>query len=59
MTPAELRTLGNLHGRGWQARLARELPANPRTIRRWMSGKSRIRPALAKLIRQTIAGWQP
>lgn len=57
MTPAELRKLGKKHGRGWQARLARDLPVNARTIRRWLSGKTTMHPAIAKQIRLTMAGW--
>ncbi|QEL14811.1 helix-turn-helix domain-containing protein [Limnoglobus roseus] len=59
MTPAELRTLGNKHGRGWQARLARELPINARTIRRWLSGKTTMHPAIAKQVRHVMEGWLP
>lgn len=39
MTPAEFRKLGGEHGRGWQARLASELPVNARTVRRWLRGR--------------------
>lgn len=57
MTAAELSTLGTPHGRGWQARLARELPVDYRTVRRWVSGKSAMHPALAVRVRQIIASW--
>lgn len=57
MTPAELRALGSKHGRGWQARLARETPVDPRTVRRWLSGKTTMHEAIAARIRQLIASW--
>jgi hypothetical protein len=59
MTPAELRTLGSIHGRGWQARLARELPADPRTVHRWKTGETTMHPAIAKQVRQVMEGWLP
>lgn len=54
MTPAELRKLGDQHGRGWQSHLARELPVNDRTVRRWVAGATEIHPALEKPIRQIL-----
>ena len=57
MTPAELRALGGKHGRGWQARLARELPVNPRTVRRWLSGETTMHRAIAARVRHVVASW--
>lgn len=57
MTPAELRKLGDKHGRGWQARLARALPSDVRTIRRYLSGSIDIRPVIALRIRQVFKEW--
>lgn len=59
MTPAELRKLGDKHGRGWQTRLARALPVNVRTVRRWLAGKTRIHPALAVRIRGLLKRNRP
>lgn len=56
MTPEELRSIGeSLYGPRWQSELARTLPVNSRTVRRWLAGKSRIHPALAERIRQMLA----
>lgn len=53
MTPAELREIGErLFGPSWQSSLARALPVNPRTVRRWLNGNRSIRPVLANRIRQ-------
>ena len=57
MTPAELRALGAKHGRGWQARLARELPMNARTVRRWKAGETTMHPAIAARVRHVVASW--
>lgn len=54
VTAAELRTLGNKHGRGWQTRLARQLEVNPRTVRRWLAGKHVIKPVIARRIRELL-----
>ena len=58
MTPSELRTLGSKHGRGWQTRLARELPVNPRTVRRWKTGETAMHPAFAARVRHVLASWR-
>lgn len=58
MTPAELRSLGEQHGHGWQTRLARGLEVDSRTVRRWLAGKARINRGMELLIRQTFAGWK-
>jgi hypothetical protein len=51
MTPTELRTIGeHLYGPRWQTKLARALPVNPRTVRRWLAGERRIHPAIAERI---------
>jgi plasmid maintenance system antidote protein VapI len=57
MTPAELRKLGDKHGRGWQTRLARAVPVDVRTVRRYLSGKVVIRPVIAMRIRQVFGEW--
>ncbi|OWK42112.1 adhesin [Fimbriiglobus ruber] len=57
MTPTELRNLGDKHGRGWQTRLARAVPVDVRTVRRYLSGKVAIRPVIAMRIRQVFAEW--
>lgn len=54
MTAAELCTLGNKHGRGWQSRLARDLEVSPRTVRRWVAGKHAIKPVIARRIRELL-----
>lgn len=52
MTPGELRKNGlRLYGKVWQTKLARALPVNPRTVRRWLSGDRKIHPAMAERIR--------
>ncbi len=52
MPPDELRAIGeSLYGPIWQTKLARAVPANPRTIRRWLSGDRKIRPLVAERIR--------
>nr|WP_088256986.1 adhesin [Fimbriiglobus ruber] len=52
MTPEELRTAGEtLFGQKWQTALARVLPVNPRTVRRWLSGDRKIHPAIAERIK--------
>jgi hypothetical protein len=58
MTPVELRTLGDKHGHGWQARLARAVPVNVRTVRRYLAGKMQIRPVVERRIRQVFAAWE-
>lgn len=58
MTPAELRNLGDKHGRGWQTRLARAVPVSVRTIRRYLSGAMQIRPVVEVRIRQVFAVWE-
>jgi pyocin large subunit-like protein len=55
MTPAELRAIGEaLYGPVWQTKLARVVPANVRTVRRWLSGKSPVRPVVAARIRALV-----
>jgi plasmid maintenance system antidote protein VapI len=52
MTPAELRAIGeDRYGPRWQTKLARWLKVNPRTVRRWLAGKTPIREAVAIAIR--------
>lgn len=52
MTPTELRTLAeSLYGPRWQTKLARALPVNDRTVRRWLSGDRKIRPLVAERIK--------
>nr|WP_088258638.1 adhesin [Fimbriiglobus ruber] len=52
MTPEELRKAGEtLFGQKWQTALARVLPVNPRTVRRWLSGDRKIHPAIAARIK--------
>jgi hypothetical protein len=56
MTPTDLRTIGErLYGPRWQTKLARALPVNPRTVRRWLSGERQIRPLVAERIRAMAA----
>lgn len=53
MTQAELRKLGEkVYGPGWQSKLARAIPVNSRTVRRWVSGKSKVPAAVALLLRE-------
>jgi len=59
MTPEELKQVGeSLYGTRWQTKLARELPINVRTLRRWLSGEVAIRPIVANRIRD-IANHTP
>jgi hypothetical protein len=52
MIPAELREIGEqLYGPRWQTKLARALPVNVRSVRRWLSGERNIRPVIAERIR--------
>lgn len=52
MTPAELRSAGEaLYGARWQTALARELPVDPSTVRRWLSGRITIPQSRAQSIR--------
>ncbi len=52
MTPAELREIGEaLYGPCWQTNLARALPVNVRSVRRWLTGERNIRPVIAERIR--------
>ena len=53
MTPGELRTIGErLYGPRWQTKLARALPVNARSVRRWLSGERNIRPVIAARIKR-------
>jgi len=55
MTPAELRSIGeSLYGDHWQSKLAREGPANVRTVRRWLRGERRISPMAEARIRSLV-----
>ena len=50
MTAEEFRAAGSALFRGatgWQTALAEELGVNPRTVRRWAAGTSRIPPGVA------------
>ena len=51
MTNSELIELGELLGWGWQTMLASHLKVSDRTIRRKVTGKSRITKAEAESIR--------
>ena len=52
MTADELRNIGErLYGPQWQAKLARALPVNPRTVRSWLSGRREIPQENAERIR--------
>ena len=43
MTPEELtRICEYFYGRNWQTELAKKLEVNPRTVRRWKSGATKI-----------------
>lgn len=57
MTPSELRSHGEPFP-GWQSRLARCLKVNPRTVRSWVSGRSRITPQMEMLILQQFEDWR-
>jgi DNA-binding transcriptional regulator YiaG len=51
MTADELRSIGEkLYGTLWQAKLARALPVNTRTIRSWLSGRREIPEETAERI---------
>jgi hypothetical protein len=55
MTPAELREIGEkLFGSMWQTKLARAMPVNPRTVRRWLAGERKIHPAMAERVRLLV-----
>jgi plasmid maintenance system antidote protein VapI len=52
VTPGELREIGEkLFGPKWQSKLARAMPVNTRTVRRWLSGERKIHPAIAERVR--------
>lgn len=52
MNADELRSIGEkLYGTLWQAKLARVLPVNTRTIRSWLSGRRDIPDETAERIR--------
>lgn len=52
MTPDELEKAGRkLFGEHWQTRMADTLEVNPRTVRRWASGESRIPPSVSAWLR--------
>jgi len=56
----ELRSIGEAaFGPRWQSKLARFLPANPRTVRRWLSGERNISRMAAARIRSLIEDVQP
>jgi hypothetical protein len=56
MTRDELRVLGEAwKRRGWQTHLARSLPVNPRTVRRWLAGERKIHPAMEERIRSLLS----
>lgn len=60
MTPAELRRIGlRLFGPRWQTPLARAIPVNARTVRRWLAGTQNMRPAIAERIRSLPANAKP
>ena len=44
-----------LYGPRWQTKLARAVPVNPRTVRRWLAGERKIHPAIAERIRGLLA----
>lgn len=52
MTPTELRSICNSMNPGGQTKLARKLDVNPRTIRRWLAGKSRIPVAVGLALKR-------
>ncbi|MDB5350990.1 MAG: hypothetical protein JWN86_2237 [Planctomycetota bacterium] len=52
MKAEELRSIGEkLFGPRWQTMMARALPVNPRTVRKWLAGKRQISPLAAARIR--------
>ena len=56
MTPAEFRKIGEqLYGPRWQTKLARAVPVNSRTVRRWLAGERRIHAGMAERIRGLLA----
>jgi hypothetical protein len=58
MKPGEFCTLGEqAYGAGWQTKLARAVPVNPRTVRRWVAGKCRIPSDVADDLR-ALAKWK-
>jgi hypothetical protein len=55
MTPDELRAIGvKLYGARWQTPMAEALPCDTRTIRRWLSGKRKIRPMIEARIKALV-----
>lgn len=53
MTPADLARLASaVYGPDWQTRLAEDAGVNPRTVRRWAAGDSRIPDDIEPLLRQ-------
>ena len=54
MTPNKLRKMGSKLGDGWQAKLARLMPCNSRTVRRWLSGEIQMRPMTWERVKQVV-----
>jgi len=55
VTADELRSIGEAqYGKFWQSKMAKDLPCDTRTIRRWLSGKRPIRPFVAARIRALV-----
>lgn len=53
MTPAEFISLcESLYGAGWQAKLARDLVRDIRTIRRWKTGESPVPQVVVEWLRK-------
>jgi hypothetical protein len=59
MTPTKLRKEGErIWGPRWQTPLARFLDVDPRTVRRWVSGETKIKPWLDKLLAGEPREWR-
>lgn len=54
MTPKQLHKSGKKLGAGWQSKLARLLPCNPRTVRHWLKGDRQISDMVAERIKQVV-----
>jgi len=54
MTPQALLKEGRKLGEGWQTKLARLLPCNPRTVRRWLKKERAISAMAWERIKQVV-----
>lgn len=54
MTPTAIQREGRKLGEGWQTKLARLLPCNDRTVRRWLKGDRKISEMAWERLKQVV-----